>query len=120
MKTRVLSLLISMFFIFMANAVFAENLEKGRLLFNDTSLGTNGKSCNSCHLGGKGINSNKERYVIFGKELDELEDAVNFCIEMALKGKPLDKNSEKMKDMVAYLKSLGVKEKPKKSVMPGY
>lgn len=120
MKTRVLSLLVSISFIFMSGVVFAGDVEKGRSLFNDTSLGTNNKSCNSCHPGGENIDGNKEKYIIFGKTQNSLEDAVNFCIEMALEGKPLDKDSEEMKDMVAYLRSLGTKKKPKKSVMPGY
>ena len=41
-----------------------------------------------------------------GKE-KSLEDAVNICITVALKGKALDKKSQQMHDMVAYIHSLG-------------
>lgn len=35
-----------------AMAKQAEVLRLGKALYNDTSLGTNGQSCNSCHPGG--------------------------------------------------------------------
>jgi cytochrome c len=49
-----------------------------------------------------------------------LEEAINVCIVNANKGKALDVKSEQMKDMVAYIKSLGKKEAPKKPKMGGY
>ena len=55
-----------------------------------------------------------------GKTQKSLEEAVNFCIENANKGKAIDAKSDMMKDMVAYIKSLAKKpaETPKKA--PGY
>jgi cytochrome c len=91
---------------------FAEgNAEKGKELFNDPKLGnaTSGKSCNTCHPDGKGLDNkatDKEDFNIGGKEKKSLEEAINFCIENAIKGKPLDPESEQMKDLVAYIKSL--------------
>ena len=58
-----------------------------------------------------------------GKKQNSLEDAVNFCIENANKGKAIDPKSEQMKDMVAYIKSLGMKMEKKEMPMkkaPGY
>jgi mono/diheme cytochrome c family protein len=84
--------------------------EHGKALFNDTNLGggTSGKSCASCHPDGKGlegINSKKE-WKTPGGEFKTLEEAVNICVTMALKGAALDVKSEQMKDLVSYLKSI--------------
>ena len=96
--------------------------ERGKTLFNDSKLGGGaaGKSCNSCHPGGKGLetSADKKEFNIMGKTQKSLEEAVNFCIEMALKGKAIDPKSSEMADMVAYIKSLKKAEAPKKA--PGY
>ena len=96
--------------------------ERGKTLFNNAKLGggTAGKSCNSCHPDGKGLekSADKKEFGIMGKKQNGLEEAVNFCIEMALKGKAIDPKSEQMKNLIAYIKSLkGMKmdkETPKK------
>ena len=96
--------------------------ERGKTLFNDSKLGGGaaGKSCNSCHPGGKGLetSADKKEFNIMGKTQKSLEEAVNLCIEMALKGKAIDPKSSEMADMVAYIKSLKKAEAPKKA--PGY
>ncbi len=88
----------------------ADNIEKGKALFNDTIFGngTAGKSCNSCHLGGKGLEmaGEKKEFNIMGKKQNSLEEAVNFCIKMALKGTAIDPNGKDMMNIVAYIKSL--------------
>jgi len=87
------------------------NIEHGKTLFNDPKFGngTNGKSCNSCHPNGKGLEQagKKTSFTIMGKNQNSLEEAVNFCIENALMGKAIDPQSQDMKDIVAYIKSLG-------------
>ncbi len=95
--------------------------ERGKALFNDPKFagGTAGKSCNSCHPGGKGLekSADKKEFKIMGKTVKSLEEAVNLCIEMANKGKAIDPNSDQMKDIVAYIKSLKAatpSEAPKK------
>ena len=74
--------------------------ERGKALFNDPKLGggTAGKSCNNCHPDGKGIEKAAER--------KDLEKTINNCINASLKGKGIDPNSEQMKDLVAYVKSV--------------
>ena len=74
---------------------------KGKVLFNDPTLGggTAGVSCNSCHPDGKGLEKAGER--------KDLATFANSCIQKALKGKGLDPNSEEMADLIAYIKSLG-------------
>ena len=83
---------------------------KGKLLFNDVNFGaaTSGKSCNSCHPDGKGLEKagEKKEFTIMGQNQNSLEEAVNFCIEKALKGKAIDTKSEDMVNVVAYIKSL--------------
>lgn len=99
--------------------------ERGKALFNDPKFagGTTGKSCNSCHPGGKGLEkaAEKKEFMIMGKTAKSLEEAVNLCIEMALKGKAIDVKSKEMADIVAYIKSIGKKpaEAPKKRAIEG-
>lgn len=91
-------------------AFAAGSVEKGKALFNDAKFagGTAGKSCNSCHPHGKGLekSTEKKEFNIMGKKQMGLEKAVNFCIENALKGKTIDPKSKQMKDLVAYIKYL--------------
>lgn len=99
--------------------------ERGKTLFNDPKLGngTAGKSCNTCHPDGKGLEGvgDKKEWKNPGGTFKSLEDVVNVCIEMALKGKALDVKSDQMKDMISYLKSLKPKagEAPKKKAPVG-
>ncbi len=83
---------------------------KGKDLFNDPKFGngTSGKSCNSCHPGGKGVEAagEKKEFNIMGKKQNSLVEAVNFCIVNALKGTAIDPDSMDMKNIVAYIKSL--------------
>ncbi len=97
---------------------FAGNVEKGKKLFNDPTLGGSAtdKSCGSCHPNGKGINGKKKTFKIMGERQKSREDAVNFCIKMALKGNPIDKDSPEMKDIVSYVKTLKGKKKKKAAV----
>jgi cytochrome c553 len=73
---------------------------KGKVLFNDAKLagGTAGKSCNSCHPDGKGLETAADK--------KDLEKTINLCVEQALKGKAIDPKSAEMADIVAYIKSL--------------
>jgi len=116
LKTALLSVIaIGLIFSF---AFAAGNVEKGKALFNDPKFagGTAGKSCSSCHPDGKGLEkaAEKKEFGIMGKKQMSLEEAVNFCIMNANKGKAIDPKSEQMKDIVAYIKSLKPAEMPKK------
>jgi cytochrome c553 len=91
-------------------AFAAGDAEKGKTLFDDPKLagGTTGKSCSSCHPGGKGLDNvaDKKTFVIMGKKKESLEATVNYFIETTMKGKALDPNSEEMANLIAYMKSL--------------
>jgi len=84
--------------------------DRGKALFNDPKLGggTSGKSCNTCHPDGKGLVgvAEKREWKNPGGMFKSLAETVNTCIVMALKGKALDADSEQMKDLISYLKSL--------------
>jgi len=125
---KIISVVVMMLVLPASSAVFAmKHLpeERGKTLFNDPKLGngTAGKSCNSCHPGGKGLEGvgEKMEWKNPGGTFKSLEAAVNVCIEMALKGKALDVKSDQMKDMISYLKSLKAKagEAPKKKAPVG-
>ena len=92
----------------MVTVVFAMQHEatadKGKVLFNDTKLGTNGKSCNDCHRDGTGLEKAGLK--------NDLEATVNTCIKKALNGKALKKNSVEMQSLVLYIKGLGAEKKP--------
>jgi cytochrome c5 len=84
--------------------------DRGRALFNDPAFGggTSGRSCNTCHVDGKGLFgvAEKREWKNPGGMFKSLADTVNTCIVMALKGKALDVNSAQMKDLISYLKTL--------------
>ena len=81
---------------------------RGKKLFNDPALGgsTNAKSCNTCHPEGARLEkaAKKTDFPDFGTK--DIKDVVNACIKAPLKGKPIDKNSQDMEDIVAYIRSL--------------
>jgi cytochrome c len=88
------------------SSAFAGDVVKGKALFNDPKFagGTAGKSCNSCHKDGSGIDPTKKEFM--GGKAKSLEEAVNMCITMMMKGKALDVKSADMTNIVAYMKSL--------------
>ncbi|MBV5340845.1 MAG: cytochrome C [Deltaproteobacteria bacterium] len=81
-------------------AAAAPSLKSGQELFASDKLGTSGKSCDSCHPGGKGLN------ISAVLSDDDLADTINGCIAGPLKGKPLAPESADMKSLLLYLKSL--------------
>jgi cytochrome c len=82
--------------------------ERGKALFNDPGFAGGSKACNSCHLDGRGLEkaADKKEFNIMGKTQKSLQEAVNFCIVNANKGQAIDVDSDQMKDIVAYIKSL--------------
>ena len=75
------------------------SLKKGQELFESAKLGTSGKSCASCHAGGRNIE------VSATSSDEDLANTINGCIAGPLKGKQLDPESADMKSLVLYLKS---------------
>jgi cytochrome c len=83
--------------------------ERGKKLFNDSTAFGGKKACNDCHPNGRGLKGAgaKKRFGIMGRTQNSLEETVNTCIVNANKGKAIPEDSEEMKDIVAYIKSLG-------------
>jgi cytochrome c len=81
-------------------AAVQPSTERGKELFNSTTLGTNGKSCASCHAGGKKLEE------AAGYDQKQLEQIVNQCIVNALKGNALASGSPDLTSLVSYLKTL--------------
>jgi len=92
----------------------------GKSLFNDPKAFGGEKACNSCHPGGRGLEkaASKKEFHIMGQTQKSLEDAINFCIVNASNGKSIDAKSDKMMNLVAYIKSLGAA--PGKGKAGGY
>ncbi|MEW6602365.1 MAG: hypothetical protein AB1499_15440, partial [Nitrospirota bacterium] len=93
-----------------SSAVLSGEVKTGMTLFNDAKFAgaTSGKSCGSCHPDGKGLEKagEKKEFTLGGKKQGSLEEAVNFCIVNAIKGKAVDTKSTQMMDIVSYIKSL--------------
>ncbi|PLX96922.1 MAG: cytochrome C [Desulfuromonas sp.] len=73
-------------------------LALGETLFEATSLGTNQKSCASCHPGGEGLDE------IAVYDDDQLKEMINFCIRDALKGEMMPLESQEIEAMFLYLR----------------
>ncbi|HTZ18604.1 MAG TPA: hypothetical protein VMB78_09225 [Dissulfurispiraceae bacterium] len=102
-------------------AFAAGDAEKGKALFNDPKAFGGEVSCASCHPDGKGLEKSGEKgkkaWANPGGKWLKLQDAINVCIVMANKGKAIDPHSADMKNLVAYIKSLGMKSMPAETPM---
>ncbi len=90
----------------------------GRRLFKDTTLGTNGKSCDSCHtdmgrshekgpMGAKNfINSKPYPHYFMAGRVMSLDQTINFCVQEALKGKPFKWDDPRLTALNAYISSI--------------
>ncbi len=114
MKLIRMVLLVTSALVVMVSLVLAQGtVEKGKALFNDPKAfsAPGEKSCSSCHPDGKGLEKagapGRKDWTNPGGKWLSLEDANNVCIMMANKGKTIDPRSDEMKDLVAYMKSLG-------------
>ncbi|MBI4650097.1 hypothetical protein HY745_02190 [Candidatus Desantisbacteria bacterium] len=85
-------------------------MKKGEKLFNDISLGNNGKSCGSCHNDKQ--NSLRKKAFIYpkyfnkAKKLVNLEQRINYCIMNFMEGEALKLGSDEIIILTMYLYSL--------------
>jgi hypothetical protein len=100
-------LMVAPFCLIAATAVFAEgpSIERGKALFGSAALGTNGKSCETCHPGGARLTE------AAGYGEGKLKKIINSCISTPLAGKKLADDSMEMKSLVMYISSLGAAKK---------
>jgi thiosulfate dehydrogenase len=99
------------------DAQFQQVVQKGRALWTDGKLGTNGVACAQCHP--NGANSHPETYPKFQKQIGRvvtLPEMINWCLRNPLEGQPLALDDPKMVALVAYAtyERRGVKLEPGK------
>ena len=82
-------------------AKVAPSVGHGMQLFNSIALGTNGRSCATCHPNGKGLEDAADY------DKTKLAAMTNKCIVNALKGKALADNSPDLDSLVMYMNALG-------------
>jgi cytochrome c len=105
--------------LFSATPGLAAKIDRGKLLFNDPDLGkgSNGKTCNTCHEGGLDLAINvfhKENFEVMGVGVKNIREAVNFCIQVTLRGEGLALQGQDMTDILSYLDFIAKKGGGKK------
>jgi thiosulfate dehydrogenase len=83
---------------------FQAVVKKGRELWTDGKLGTNGVACAQCHP--NAANTHPETYPKFQKQLGRvatLREMVNWCLQQPLEGKPLALDDPRMVAIEAYV-----------------
>lgn len=79
-------------------------VKRGRELFTDGKLGTNGVACAQCHPNAS--NTHPETYPKFQKQLGKVADQwemVNWCIRNPLEGKDLAADDPRMTAILSYM-----------------
>ncbi|MBI5191411.1 MAG: cytochrome C [Nitrospirae bacterium] len=104
--TCVLSCLAVLALSLPAYAEDAPSAELGKKLFNDPALGTNGKSCATCHPSEKKVGELATRGTWFGGRAKTLVQANNICITGPLAGKALPEDSVEARSLAMYMNSL--------------
>ena len=101
-------------------------LARGKAIYEDTNLGTNGQACASCHPGGKttggqvemmpgmnmpipslqGVAGRFPKFKVPNDAVITLPEMNNNCLMMLQKGKPLPLGSQEARDLAAYVGTL--------------
>ena len=120
MKKTIFILATALFTLGSLSLVHAADIDKGKALFESPALGggTTGKSCNTCHVGGKGFGGDlfdRKKLTIMGMKKTNVEEMVNVCIERPLGGAAIDPQGAEMQDIIAYMKTLVSKQAKKKA-----
>ena len=100
MKYTIVAISILFFLLSISYATEVPTVALGDKLFHAENLGTNGRSCASCHPDGKGLDE------IDAYDDGMLKEMVNFCIRDAMKGKMMDLESTEIESFRLYLRSL--------------
>lgn len=91
-------------------------VKKGRQVFTDSKLGSNGVVCAQCHPNGS--NTHPETYPKFQKQLGKVAqmwEMVNWCIRNPLEGENLAADDPKMNAILTYI----AHERRGKKLTPG-
>ena len=96
--------------------------KRGEHLFRTPMLlGTIPISCASCHPNGRGLERayGKNEYSILGNKVKRLEAVIDFWVVNILRGEGIAYDSQEMRDIKAYLKSLTArKQQPLPRAVP--
>jgi cytochrome c peroxidase len=76
-------------------------IERGRTLFSDPDLGTNGKTCALCHAGGKAFDPEELR-AASAKDTGIL---TNHCLSLRMKSAKLPAESPDLQALILYVKT---------------
>ena len=102
-------------------AELQKSVARGKVLFSDTTLGTSGLTCNSCHMEGgtkegkmedmtlaafDNLGAKYPKFFKMGNRVMTLDQVVIFCIVNPLKGKPPAWDDQKLTDLTAYVASV--------------
>ena len=98
-------------------AEYMSVVKKGRALWTDGKLGTNGVACAQCHP--NAANTHPETYPKFQKQIGRviaLREMINWCLRNPLEGKDMAFDDPRMVAMEAYIlfERRGVKLDPGK------
>ena len=75
-------------------------------LWKDTSLGTSGKACATCHPDGALLKPEPfPRLIKMAGDILTLEQMINFCMVNPMKAKPLKWNSKEITALALYIKN---------------
>jgi len=75
------------------------SLDRGKELFESPALGTNGRSCVTCHPGGKKLDW------VGTYDDARLSAIIATCIRKPLHGTPLPADSDDLKSLILYIRS---------------
>ncbi|EON92174.1 hypothetical protein MARLIPOL_11146 [Marinobacter lipolyticus SM19] len=87
--------------------------EKGKVLFNDTSLSSNGLACATCHTNGAGyadtFSNDYPHFVAMGKsdfgmDMVHLDEMVQICMVAPMASQPLDWASDQLAALTEYMR----------------
>lgn len=85
-----------------------QSVARGEQIFSNPALGTNGKTCSSCHAKDslKNIEDAYPKFDPVRKRFVDISEAINYMIQERMKGTPLPANDQRYFDLLAYIKSL--------------
>ncbi len=85
--------------------------EMGRALFSNPNFAGGQGACNDCHPNGRRLEKagTKTTFHLMDKTQNSLEEAINVCITQALNGKAIPVDSQEMKALASYIRSVGAK-----------
>jgi cytochrome c len=88
-------------------STYESAVKSGNALWADTGLGKQSVTCSQCHPNAAGIDAASFPKFHDGlKNVAQLHEVVNWCIQHALKGEKLPSDERKMTALIAYIMSV--------------